>query len=119
MTRKAVRSAAFLLVPFITGILVVLTAYPCGAAGEEQLVTLRYAPEEGKVLKYKGDSRKQVYYGPYSFETITGQEVEISLLEKLENGHFRMSVSFIKSSTKMMRMGDLIEQEPPQKPEGQ
>ena len=36
----------------------------------------------------------------------------MSLLEVLENENFRMSVTFTKSSTKMMRMGDLIEQEP-------
>lgn len=82
------------------------------------MVTLRFAPEEGKVFKYKGDSRTQRFFGAFSFETITGQEIEMSLLEVLENENLRMSVTFLKSSTKMMRMGDLIEQEPRVKPEG-
>lgn len=88
------------------------------AAQEGESVTLRYAPEEGRLFKYKGDSRKQMFYGVYSFETITGQEVEISLLELLENGNLRMAVTFTKSSTKMMRMGDLIERDARVKPEG-
>ena len=117
MTRGAVRSAVFHLVLFII-ISPVLSAPVSGAAGNEDVVTLRFAPEENKVLKYKGDSRTQIYYGPYSFETITGQQIEMSLVELLENGHFRMSVTFTKSSTKMMRMGNLIEQEPAEKPEG-
>jgi hypothetical protein len=88
------------------------------AAEEGDTVSLRFAPEEGKLFKYKGDSRMQVYFGSFSFETITGQEVDMSLLEVLENGNFRMSVTFTKSSTKMMRMGNLIEQEPQVRPEG-
>ncbi len=96
--------------------LVSASVLPCAA--EEGKVTLRYAPEEGKLLKYKGDSRNQIYYGSFSFETVTGQEIEMSLLEVLESGNFRMSVAFTKSSTKMMRMGNLIEQEPRVKPEG-
>ena len=118
MTRTVLRSVVSLLIgsvlifPLLSG----LTAPAAAQEGEK--VTLRYAPEEGKLFKYKVDSRSQVYYGPYSFETITGQEVEMSLLETLENGNARMSVTFTKSSTKMMRMGDLIEQEPRVKPEG-
>ena len=88
------------------------------AAQEGEQVTLRFTPEEGKIFKYKVDSRNQVLFGSYSFETITGQEVDMLLLEILENGNTRMSVTFTKSSTKMMRMGDLIEQEPRIKPEG-
>jgi hypothetical protein len=91
---------------------------PTRAGEEGDKVTLRYAPEEGKVYRYKADSRTKIYFGPYSFETITGQEVELSLLEKLENNNLRVAVKFDKSSTKMMRMGDLIEQEPRIKPEG-
>jgi hypothetical protein len=91
---------------------------PAVSAGEGDMVTLRFAPEDGKVMKFKGESRTQVYFGSFSFETITGQEVEMSLFEVLENGDFRMNVTFTKSSTKMMRMGDLIEQEPRVKPEG-
>ena len=88
------------------------------ARAEEEMFTIRYSPEEGKVFKYKADSRSQIYFGSFSFETITGQEVEMSLLEVLESGNYRMGVTFTKSSTKMMRMGDLIEQEPRIKPEG-
>jgi hypothetical protein len=88
------------------------------AAQDGEKVSLSFTPEEGRVFKYKADSRSQVFYGSFSFETITGQEVEMSLLEVLENQNFRMSVTFTKSSTKMMRMGDLIEQEPRVKPEG-
>jgi hypothetical protein len=99
---------SMLLLPALSGL----------SAQEGEQVTLRFTPEEGKVWKYKGDSRSQIYFGAYSFETITGQEVEMSLLETLDNGNARMSVTFTKSSTKMMRMGDLIEQEPRVKPEG-
>jgi hypothetical protein len=94
-----------------------VTAAPVTAAEDEQ-VTLRYAPEEGRVFKYKADSRNVVYFGSFSFETITGQEVDLSLLEPLENGNLRVNVTFTKSTTKMMRMGELIEQEPRVKPEG-
>jgi hypothetical protein len=118
MTRTVLRSLVSLLIgsvlifPLLSGLMTP------AAAQEGEQVTLRYAPEEGRLFKYKGDSRSQVYYGPYSFETITGQEVEMSLLATIENGNARMSVTFTKSSTKMMRMGDLIEQEPRVKPEG-
>ena len=88
------------------------------AAEDGKMETLRFAPEEGKLFKYKGDSRNQMFFGSFSFETITGQEIEMSLLEVLENENFRMSIAFTKSSTKMMRMGNLIEQEPDVKPEG-
>ena len=115
MARSIIRTVAA-VTAFSLFILPALVS-PAGAE-EEGPVILRFAPEEGKVFKYKGDSRNQVFFGPYSFETITGQEIEMSLLEVLENGNFRMSVTFTKSSTKMMRMGDLIEQEPRVKPEG-
>ena len=115
MTRSVSRSAVlFLIVSIFILPVLVLPA----AAEDGEMVTLRFVPEEGKLFKYKGDSRNQVFYGPYSFETITGQEVEMSLLEVLENGNSRMSVTFTKSSTKMMRMGTLIEQDPRVKPEG-
>ncbi len=118
MTRTVSRSTVCLLlfsifiVPAVSGLISSATAQ------EGELVTLRFAPEEGRLFKYKGDSRTQRYFGAFSFETITGQELEMSLLELLENENFRMSVTFTKSSTKMMRMGDLIEQEPRIKPEG-
>ena len=118
MTRTVSRFAVCLLIGSMF-ILPVLSGLMTPAAAQEgEQVTLRFAPEEGKLFKFKGDSRTQVFYGPYSFETITGQEIEMSLLEVLENGNFRMSVTFTKSSTKMMRMGNLIEQEPRVKPEG-
>jgi hypothetical protein len=118
MTGKLARSFACILVLSIL-VLPVLSGLASPAMSQDrEKVTLRFTPEEGRVFKYKGDSRNKVFYGPYSFETVTGQEIEMSLLEPLENGNFRMSVTFTKSSTKMMRMGNLIEQEPRVKPEG-
>jgi hypothetical protein len=104
--------ASIFIIPVLSG----LTSP--AAAQEGDLVTLRFAPEEGRLFKYKGDSRIQRYFGSFSFETITGRELEMSLLEVMENGNLRMSATFTKSSTKMMRMGDLVEQEPRVKPEG-
>jgi len=102
----------------LLAIVVSFLAASMPAAAEGEMFTLRYAPEEGRVYSYKADSRSQIYFGAFSFETITGQEVDISLLEVLESGNYRVEVTFTKSSTKMMRMGDLIEQEPRIKPEG-
>ena len=115
MTRRIFRFAICLMIVsmFILPVLV-----SRAEAEDGEMVTLRFAPEEGKLFKYKADSRNQMFFGAFSFETITGQEVDMSLLEILENGNFRMSVTYTKSSTKMMRMGDLIEQEPRVKPEG-
>jgi len=118
MTGKSSRSSVVILILLMLVIPVLPGLDSPAMAQEGDKVTLRFAPEEGKVLKYKGDSRNKVYFGAYSFETITGQEIEMSLLEVLDNGNFRMSVTFTKSSTKMMRMGNLIEQEPRVKPEG-
>ena len=113
------RTVSCFVVSFLIGSMLILPVLMAPAMAQEgEQVTIRFTPEEGKLFKYKADSRSQVYFGPYSFETITGQEVEMSLLETLENGNARMSVTFTKSSTKMMRMGDLIEQEPRVKPEG-
>lgn len=118
MTRAVSRSAVCIVISSMFILLVLPVLMTPAAAQEGEQVTLRFAPEEGKLFKYKGDSRNQMFYGVYSFETITGQEVEMSLLELLENGNFRMSVTFTKSSTKMMRMGNLTEREPRVKPEG-
>ncbi len=118
MTRTVSCSAICLLIISIIIVPVLSGLTSPVAAQEGEMVTLRFAPEEGKLFKYKADSRTQRYFGAFSFETITGQELEMSLLEVLENENFRMSVTFTKSSTKMMRMGDLIEQEPRVKPEG-
>ena len=115
MVRPVFRLAIVLL---IVSILVLPALVSPAAAADVEKVTLRFAPPEGMAVKYKGDSRSQVFYGAFSFETITGQEIDMSLLEVLENGNFRMSVTYTKSSTKMMRMGDLIEQAPRVKPEG-
>lgn len=115
MTRSVFRFAISLL---IVSILVLPALVSPVSAEDGEKVTLRFAPEEGMQAKYKVDSRSQMFFGAFSFETITGQEVDISLLEVLDNENFRMSVTYTKSSTKMMRMGDLIEQEPRIKPEG-
>lgn len=108
----------FVLILSIVSILVLPALVSPAAAADGEKVTLRFAPPEGMAVKYKGDSRNQMFFGAFSFETITGQEIDMSLLEVLENGNFRMSITYTKSSTKMMRMGDLIEQEPRVKPEG-
>ena len=115
MMRRIFHSAVCLMIISLV-ILPVLVSH--AAAEDGKMETLRFAPEEGKLFKYKGDSRNQMFFGSFSFETITGQEIEMSLLEVLENENFRMSIAFTKSSTKMMRMGNLIEQEPDVKPEG-
>jgi len=118
MTERVYRPSVCVLILSMLVIPVISGLYSPAWPEDGDKVTLRFAPEEGRVFRYKGDSRNKVFYGPYSFETVTGQEVEMSLLELLENGNVRMSVTFIKSSTKMMRMGNLIEQEPRVKPEG-
>ncbi len=118
MARAVSRSAGCIVISSMLILLVLPVLMTPAAAQEGEPVTLRYAPEEGRLFKYKGDSRNQMFYGAFSFETITGQEVEMSLLDLLENGNFRMAVTFTKSSTKMLRMGNLIEQEPRVKPEG-
>jgi hypothetical protein len=115
MTRRIFRFAICLMIVSMFTLPVLVSR---AEAEDGEMVTLRFAPEEGKLFKYKADSRNQMFYGAFSFETITGQEVDVSLLEVLENENFRMSVTYTKSSTKMMRMGDLIEQEPRVKPEG-
>ncbi len=115
MTRSVSRSAVYFL---IVSILILPVLVSPAAAEDGKMVTLRFVPEEGKLFRYKDDSHNQVFYGAFSFETVTGQEAEMSLLKVLENGNSRMSVTFTKSSTKMMRMGTLSEQDPRVKPEG-
>ncbi|MBN1164622.1 MAG: hypothetical protein JXB45_08590 [Candidatus Krumholzibacteriota bacterium] len=79
-------------------------------AGDKE-IKLRYAPAEGEVRSYKRSSRTESNWMGNSITQIQSFEVEISLLEKLEDGNFRVDVQHNKYTEKML-MGDELREGP-------
>jgi hypothetical protein len=94
----------------------------CASAAEEGPVTLRFSPPAGEVLKYHMSSSRQMNFSGMDLTFISGHDVDMTLEETLtdtlgETTNW-VSLTWTKSTSTMMRSGDLQEWDNPVKPQG-
>jgi hypothetical protein len=101
-------------------VLAIALAVP--AIAQDGPVTLRFSPPAGEVLKYHMSSSRAMNFSGMDLTFISGHDVEMTLEETLTDTAgattSRVALTWTKSTSTMMRSGDLQEWEDPVKPQG-
>ncbi len=112
--RRALRTAFVPVLLFSIG-----TASGVFGAEDMGKIVLRYAPEEGKILKYKGATTNEAFFRGNEFINVHSDIVEISLLKVTEDGKFEVKLNYIESEDRRGMAGSALEEfEGPIKPMG-
>lgn len=104
---------------FLSCLLIVISA---SASAQDGPVTLRFSPPQGETLKYHLSSSRQMNFSGMDLTFISGHDIEMVLEETLTDTlgavSSRVALTWLKSTSTMMRSGDLQDWEDPIKPEG-
>jgi len=100
------------LVLMLSAVAVLVVCLAPGFAAEEGKVLLSFAPPEGLTLKYKTSQMNEQNYAGMDVTYSHSMKVDFSLQEQLEDGSYKIALSFSEEDASLFRDGALEEYEP-------